>query len=770
MPMIDLDLRVKTDVRSDRTQVSYILQSPSGTADFTYREILGPLLPRRPEEYQAYLVRKISGLGEGRDIDGPRLQDAEIERKLAKIGRDLYLELFPPEMRQAYREIRRQGVQTLRIISDEPWIPWELIKPYDDSQPGEILDDEFLCLQFELTRWLAGGRPPRSEIRVRRLACILTATDLPKVAEEKAILAELAAAWPGVEDASPALGSATAAESFLEHGGCDLLHFAGHGIVARSNPNESGLPFPDESVLRPQDLQGPLRTRIGRDRPLVFLNACSTGQQGWSLTRLGGWADRWVRICGCGAFVAPMWPVRDSLAVEFARAFYRALAGGRTFGQAGLDARTHVRQLRPGDPSWLAYSIYADVHGELVLGDTVLATPRREPRAVPPEIRNQILDFGPLIAGKTQAFVGREWLFDAVDSFVAKEQSGYVLILGDPGIGKTTLIAEMVRRHGYPHHFNVRSEGIGRPEQFLPSICAQLVARFALGHSKLPPETARDATFLRTLLEEVAGKLRPERKKLVLLVDALDETDPQSIPRGANPLYLPAHLPAGVFLVATSRRGPFRPQHSCPEHVIDLETESENNFADVRLFAESWLGREGIRTYLETQHLGETAFLDELVRLSQGNFMYLHHVLPEIERGAYATRSFAALPAGLHRYYEDHWCRMRDGAPGAWFDYKLPVLVTLSVAREPISIDLISAFSRVEGRARIQAVLDEWAPFLHASEVPEGDKVSTRYRLYHESFHDFIAGKDQVKGERVDLEEANRSVADTLWRELFPEQ
>lgn len=369
MPNADLDLYVRTDFHDGRTRLTYILHSPSGKADLTFRQISGPILHASLEGYQAHLIEKINKLGEGYHIDGSYLLDTEIERKLANLGQDLYRELFPPEMRQAYWKMRHQGVEAIRIISDEPWIPWELIKPFDDSQPKEIVNDEFLCVQFELTRWLAGDRTPQPEIRVKRLACIVTNGNLPMAEEEKDFLAALAKAF-GIEDASPSLSTASEAESFLKRGGIDLLHFTGHGTFDVFHPNESGLQFADGSVLRPEDLQIPLSAKISQEHPLVFLNACSTGQQGWSLTGLGGWADRWVRICGCGAFVAPMWPVRDSLALEFIKTFYGSLFEGSTFGQAARLARQHIRKLKPQDPSWLAYSVYADVHGRLTLGDS----------------------------------------------------------------------------------------------------------------------------------------------------------------------------------------------------------------------------------------------------------------------------------------------------------------------------------------------------------------------------------------------------------------
>src|SRR3989442_6306927 len=53
-----------------------------------------------------------------------------------------------------------------------------------------------------------------------------------------------------------------------------------------------------------------------------------------------------------------------------------------------------------------------------------------------PRVSRHIISFDTLIADKTEGFVGRQFVFDALNAFLAKEQSGYFVIRGEPGIGK----------------------------------------------------------------------------------------------------------------------------------------------------------------------------------------------------------------------------------------------------------------------------------------------------------------------------------------------
>jgi hypothetical protein len=96
--------------------------------------------------------------------------------------------------------------------------------------------------------------------------------------------------------------------------------------------------------------------------------------------------------------------------------------------------------------------------------------------------------------------------------------------------------------------------------------------------------------------------------------------------------------------------------------------------------------------------------------------------------------------------------------------------MALTVVKEPVSIDLLSDFSDVNERSRIRAVLNEWSPFLHEDEVEHEGTTQKRYRVYHASFHDFIAAKEEVADERVSRHDANEKIANKLWTDLFGEE
>jgi NACHT N-terminal Helical domain 2 len=387
----------------------------------------------------------------------------------------------------------------------------------------------------------------------------------------------------------------------------------------------------------------------------------------------------------------------------------------------------------------------------------------------PFNIREQIRDYTRFIQEKTHDFVGRDFVFDATTRFTDTHTSGYYFIRGDPGIGKSALAAQLVKTNRYIHHFNIRSEGINKTDTFLRNVCAQLIVVYQLQHTFLPPETTQDAGFLSLLLGEVSDKLGSQ-EKAIIVVDALDEVDTLGLSPGANTLYLPVTLPQGIYVIITTRKIPINLRIDCEWGTLDIDHDSVDNIADIRAYVAQAVSRPGIQAYIATQEIDNELFVDHLVEKSEGNFMYLHYVLPEIEHGYYKDLGLEALPAGLQNYYEDHWRRMRGKDEGIWFRYKLPVIMALTVVKEPVSIDLIADFSGVQERPRIREVLQEWGQFLHDEEVPYEGGLQKRYHVYHTSFHDFIATKEEIEDERVSRIDAHKKIADVLWLELLGDE
>ncbi|OKH44166.1 hypothetical protein NIES2101_29005 [Calothrix sp. HK-06] len=351
-------------------------------------------------------------------------------------------------------------------------------------------------------------------------------------------------------------------------------------------------------------------------------------------------------------------------------------------------------------------------------------------------VRNQ---FQSLIQDKTEGFVGREYIFHAIETFINENSKGYFLITGDPGMGKSTLLAKYVQETGCVAHFNVQLQGQNRTDQFLESVCKQLVERYQLPYDPLPSNATRDGEFLGQLLDEVAQKRND--KPVVIAVDALDEVDSVSYRDAANILYLPPHLPDGVYFLLTRRRGVEIPLSVFVPiqllSLLDYNTETQKDF---RMYIQMRINRsEKLRQRINEREETIAQFTERIVNKSENNFMYLRHVLQDIEQGLYRDLSFESFPQGLQGYYEFHWRRMGMTAnplPNA----KIKIVYILGEVRQPVSRQKICDFSG-EDAVTVQTVLNEWQEFLYEL-LKDGQRV---YSVYHSSFRDFLHRKDVLE-------------------------
>jgi len=402
---------------------------------------------------------------------------------------------------------------------------------------------------------------------------------------------------------------------------------------------------------------------------------------------------------------------------------------------------------------------------------------KRIAKAIRPEISSDKQyslpkHFQPLIDDAIKDFVGREYIFHEIDSFIANNHKGYLIIHGDPGMGKTALLAKYVHQNDCVAYFNERLLGRNRSSQFLESICMQLITNYNLPYTSLPDKATKDGGFFMQLINQIGSRLS-SKNNLVIAIDALDEVDLTIHTSGANILYLPERLPDHVYLIMTRRRMDFLPLRiSAPHLTLDLLDYHNDSHRDIQTYIRNTLEDptlHQIRSWIARQTIETEEFVTALADKSEDNFMYLYHVLDALNNGKiYHNRNIDNLPVGLQGYYKDHWRHMR-GLSGdeIWFNFKLPVIVALTVAKKPISIELIEEFTKISKRARIRSVLEEWSQFLRKLDVYKEDSLCKYYRLYHASFHDFVASLEEIEDERVNLKRMHGQIADTLWDELF---
>ncbi len=341
--------------------------------------------------------------------------------------------------------------------------------------------------------------------------------------------------------------------------------------------------------------------------------------------------------------------------------------------------------------------------------------------------------FGDLIIEKTKDFVGRQFVFDALDTFLLDQENGYFIIEGDPGIGKSALLAQLVKQRGYLHHFNVALQSITKPQQFLSSICAQLISLFHLDDVKEPEDAYKNGAFLNQLLKEASRRLGSD-ERLVIAIDALDEADITGLKARENVLYLPENLPKGVFIVATTRFKHHIPLLVSNSKLKKLEHDSKENIQDVRLYIQFYLNDEQMNHQLQLWNITSSDFTEKLLTKSEGNFMYLHYVLPAIRAGSFLTGTVDDLPQGLKQYYGFHWAQMKGQYAKAFDTVYKPVVCVLAAAKESVSVDQIAAFTGLE-HDQVSQVVKEWREFLH--EMKTFDSVPV-YRIYHTTFQEFL--------------------------------
>jgi TIR domain len=364
------------------------------------------------------------------------------------------------------------------------------------------------------------------------------------------------------------------------------------------------------------------------------------------------------------------------------------------------------------------------------------------------------LDFATVVNQKRQHFCGRAWLFEEIDRWRQQSQDRALLILGDPGAGKSALVAELVFRNPggqvLAYHFcQAETKVTLEPGRFVRSAAAMIATRVpayaaALGRASVSaalsaancdadPGSALEMGILAPLAQVPA----PESGNQYFLVDALDEALLGG-KRGFTIVDLLAprldRFPPWLRVVATSRRDPEVLRRLQGLRAKLLDSQGAENLADVSAYLQTRLEEPAFAMQLERSHKTKEDVVQELRVKSAGNFLYLQKVFEGLERGAYRFENLGTLPPALAGLYTDYFDRRFPDEQ----TYRGPraVLEVVAAAREPLTANQIALASGLDRNREVLVAIAALSGYI--SESYDEQSAEARYSLYHRSLSDWL--------------------------------
>ncbi|SFO43524.1 PQQ-binding-like beta-propeller repeat protein [Nitrosospira briensis] len=361
-------------------------------------------------------------------------------------------------------------------------------------------------------------------------------------------------------------------------------------------------------------------------------------------------------------------------------------------------------------------------------------------------------DFETYLADKRKGFVGRKRLFERVNAWTKKGPGHALLVIGDPGFGKSAIVAEMIERRQAMEivaWFCCRWDYQDQlsPRVFVEAIAASLAENLPsyaeiLATSELQTllEKAQTGTQVgpRTLFEQLVlgplGRLpKPPASPQLIVVDALDES--LAVPQGIVDLLAGTlhQWPKWLRIVATSRD---HPEVLESLHGMQAEILKANNADNKDDLSDYVIGRLQLPT-TGGERVTDNSRYRFVMEVAQGNFLIGKLLIDEIDAGYLdqeeldnikLRRDTSLVPLGLQLFYQRSFDRLFPEEQD--FLSARMVLALTMAALEPLDLPTLQVASGVEN-AKLGAILRKLASFLPL----RSDK---HFAFFHKSVHDWL--------------------------------
>ena len=351
-------------------------------------------------------------------------------------------------------------------------------------------------------------------------------------------------------------------------------------------------------------------------------------------------------------------------------------------------------------------------------------------------IERYLKDFGTLVEEHAD-IIGRQFVRDRVQQFLDSHKHGIFLLTGEPGIGKTAIMANLVEAEvGRVHFFYRHTSGLRSPDDFVHCILHSLLHKYRLEVTEKTSAPKEQRAQLQNLLRQVAGLLKPGEKEIII-VDALDEASLAYDGATAVQL-LPQALPDNVYFILSSR--PQNPDlhHLTPRRNVEhfaLQADAAENKADAYAYVQHMLGA---RCDTETQR--------RIVDGVEWNFLFLKLLCEAITQDDYAPEEidqFLTRNTTLQDWYANYWERLErrfEDRPENLEQINAVIGAIAAagglVTRDQVCEALTCTPTLFDWCLRFIDQYLDVIPVMEAGMGQRGPRELVLYRLYHFSFRD----------------------------------
>ena len=291
-------------------------------------------------------------------------------------------------------------------------------------------------------------------------------------------------------------------------------------------------------------------------------------------------------------------------------------------------------------------------------------------------------------------FIGRRWLYNEIENaFHPPSTASGVMIVGDPGAGKSALSAQLVcsRSSSRTIHDHILGYHLCKHSDKNTQIAGKFVRNLAEMVARRIPEygyiVSNSSYILRSLNTDCVGIQDPvgcfeqavllplksltnvPKEDWYIVIDALDECLTQTETSHSIVYLLNNKLPrfpSWLKLVLTSRNESSVSLNSGSIAKLSINPEDSRNIEDIELFLTTRFYRDSPLLYRVKTWFGESSventakLISSLLRKSQGNFLFVKEMIHHWETTRVRPNDPYALPETLGELYHSYFHRLYD--------------------------------------------------------------------------------------------------------------